>query len=86
MHYHRVMKMTRNEAGWAVKIWAVATVFTLPFMPPLVLFGWLGLGAVLGLVWKVLPEGPEPPPVGKLPYHDQYADRQIPRREKSPPQ
>ena len=76
------MKLDRRSAGWAVKAWVIATVFVLPFLDQLEVAGWLVLGAVIGIVWKVLPEGAEPPPPEKLPYHDQYAHKQVPRKEK----
>lgn len=74
------MRLNRNHAGWAVKLWVLVTVFTLPFMEPLHVVGWLVVGAIAGIVWKLLPEGP-PLEKEKLPFHDQYADKQVPRRD-----
>lgn len=80
------MKIRKTHAAWAVKLWVLATVFILPFISAWELLGWLALGGVFGLVWKVLPEEPEAP-VEPLPYADQYRDRQIPRMdsEERPP-
>ncbi|HET7767598.1 MAG TPA: hypothetical protein VFN74_02415 [Chloroflexota bacterium] len=72
--------MNQWHAGWAVKIWVVATVFVLPFLTPWEVAGWVALGAILGLVWKVVPEAPPEKPVAPLPYADKYRDKEIPRR------
>ena len=73
--------MNRFHAGWAIKIWVMLTVFVLPFLEGLEVAAWVVLGGILGLVWKVLPEGPPEKPVEPLPFHDQYKDRQVPRRD-----
>lgn len=71
----------RGHAGWMVKIWVILTVFVLPFLSAWHVFAWLAIGGVAGLAWKFAPEAPPEKPVDKLPYHDQYADRQIPKPE-----
>ncbi|HYC37522.1 MAG TPA: hypothetical protein VEC19_13940 [Usitatibacter sp.] len=73
------MKLNRNHAGWAVKLWVLASVFVLPFLSTVEVVAWLALGAVFGAVWKVLPEGPETT-VEPLPYADEYRDREVPRK------
>lgn len=75
------MKVNRVHTGWAVKLWVLATVFLLPFLAPIQVLGWVVLGAALGLAWKFSPPGPPEKPVDPLPFADQYADRQIPRRD-----
>jgi hypothetical protein len=50
------MKIRKSQASLAVRLWVLATVFVIPFVTLLELAGWLVLGGVLGLVWKVLPE------------------------------
>ena len=72
------MKIRKTHAAWAVKGWVIISVFLLPFIGPIEVVGWLLLGAIFGLVWKVLPEEPEAP-VEPLPFADQYRDREIPR-------
>jgi hypothetical protein len=74
------MKIRKTHAAWAVKIWVILSVFILPFVGPLELVAWGLLGGVFGLVWRALPEEPEAP-VEKLPFQDQYKDREIPRRD-----
>lgn len=71
--------MNRVHAGWAVKIWVIATVFVLPFIRNWEIAAWVGLGAILGLAWKVLPEGPPEKPPEPLPYAHKYRGREIPR-------
>lgn len=73
------MTIRRTHASWAVKLWVIATVFVLPFLDLWQIPAWLLVGGAAALVWKLLPEEPEPPDE-RLPFHDQYADRQIPRR------
>jgi hypothetical protein len=73
------MRLRRTHAGWAVKAWVLGTVFLLPFLGPLEVAGWVAVGGALALLWRALPEEPEGPPPGKLPFHDQYAHRQVPR-------
>jgi hypothetical protein len=71
--------MNRIHAGWAVKVWALATVFLLPFIAGWEIAAWIGLGALFGIAWKLLPEGPPEKPPAPLPFADKYRDRQIPR-------
>jgi hypothetical protein len=78
------MKIRKSQAAWAVKIWVILSVFILPFVGPLELAAWGLLGGVLGLVWRSLPEEPEPP-VEKLPFQDQYEGRQVPRPDSPSP-
>ena len=73
------MKINKVHTGWAVKIWVIATVFTLPFMSNLQVLGWLVLGGALGLAWKLSPEGPPEAPVEPLPYAHKYKQNEIPR-------
>ena len=79
------MKINRYHTGWAVKLWVLATVFLLPFLTTGQVFGWVVFGAVLGLAWKVSPEGPPETPAEPLPYADQYRKNEIPRPEAAPP-
>lgn len=75
------MKIRRTQAGWALKLWVLGSVFLIPFVNAYVLVAWALFGGVLGFIWRALPEEPETPPE-RLPFHDRYADREIPR----PPQ
>lgn len=69
--------------GWAIKAWVFAAIFAVPFLAGWEVFAFLGLGGVLGLAWRALPEDPvSDDPVAPLPYADRYRDRAIPRRDR----
>ncbi len=76
------MKIRKTHAAWAVKLWVLASVFLLPFLSMWETIGWVALGGVFALVWKVLPEEAEAA-VEPLPFAHEYRDKEIPRR--SPP-
>ena len=79
------MKWNRFHVGWILKIWILVTVFTVPFLERFELLGWLALGGAIALWWYFLPEPPEEPvKEERLPFHDRYADRQIPRPDEPP--
>ena len=74
------MKIRKTHASLAVRLWVLATALTFFFIEGFVLAGWLVFGALLGLLWRALPEEPEAP-VEPLPYQHLYADRRFPQRE-----
>ena len=78
------MRIRKSQASLAARLWILATVFLIMFLEGWQLAGWLALGAALGLLWKVLPEEPEPPPQ-RLPYQHLYRDREFPRVDGEPP-
>lgn len=75
------MAIRKTHLSWAVRLWVLSTVFVLPFLAYWQIPLWGLLGAGLGLGWKALPEEPEPE-AEKLPFHDQYAHRAIPRPQR----
>ena len=78
------MNVRKSHLGWALKSWVLVSVFLIPFVGIAELVAWGLLGGAMGLWWRSLPEDPEAPAPEKLPFHDQYADRQVPRREPPP--
>lgn len=71
------MKIMKTHAALVVKLWVLASVFLLPFLDRWEIAAWALLGAICGLVWKVLPEVPEAP-VEPLPFAHEYQDKAIP--------
>ena len=74
-------RFNKIHAGWLVKLWVIATVFVLPFLSGWEVIAWVSMGGVFGLTWKLAPEGPPEKPPERLPFHDQYAHKQVPRRD-----
>ena len=74
------MKIRKTHVGWALKFWVILSVFLIPFVGILELVAWGLFGGVLGLIWRALPEDPEPP-AERLPFQDEYEGRQVPKRD-----
>ncbi len=72
------MKIRKSHASLGVRFWILITVLIIFFLEGWEIVAWVALGAGLGLLWKILPHEPEPPPE-RLPFQDQYEGRQVPR-------
>ncbi len=79
------MKIRKSHASLAFRLWILVTVLIIFFLEGFELVGWLALGGILALAWKVLPEEPEAPPE-RLPFQDEYEGREIPKPGSPEPQ
>lgn len=68
------MKPRKSQVSLALRLWILASVFTVPFLDPAWIAAWAALGGGLALWWRALPEEPEAPPP-RLPYQDEYERR-----------